>query len=528
MRRIEKIRRIRNLGVFRAFDWPGDLLPFGRYNLIYGWNGSGKTTISGLFRELELRTGSVNPEVTLSIDGRDVSAEDLARTMIHARVFNRDFITGSVFPVDGGDVPPIFVVGKESVEKQKEVEQLKEKLATAEVSLESERSKNREAERVLDKHCIDRGAVIRDTLRSSGSSPYNNYDKASYRSRARKMVAAGDATTHRLSESDRDKLLAQHLATPKPKIDEILYEPPDLESQATAASSLLAEVVVAATIASLASDADLSSWVHEGLGLHKARQSDSCLFCEQAISRDRLAALEAHFGAEYEEFQGKLDVQIAELEVASKAAAMLSLPNRAEFYDDLAEEYEAKKSALDEARRTVTRFLESLADALKGKKARAFEHLSLSTAVPAVDLRTIDRLNEIIRKHNDACDSFQARSTDAKARLETDSVAAALDEFDVLVTAAQEAEASVERADTEMKRLKDEILRLEREIVEHRQPAEELNEDLQKYLGHDELRLEVKDTGYAIARNSTPVTVLSEGEMTAVALLYFLKSLRNV
>ena len=55
MKRIDKISRIRNLGVFRAFAWPVDLPTFARYNLVYGWNGSGKTTISRLFRALEVR-----------------------------------------------------------------------------------------------------------------------------------------------------------------------------------------------------------------------------------------------------------------------------------------------------------------------------------------------------------------------------------------------------------------------------------------------------------------------------------------
>ena len=37
--------------------------------------------------------------------------------------------------------------------------------------------------------------------------------------------------------------------------------------------------------------------------------------------------------------------------------------------------------------------------------------------------------------------------------------------------------------------------------MEHRRPAEELNDDLRSYLGHGELRLEIKDTGYTIMRH---------------------------
>ncbi len=68
---------------------------------------------------------------------------------------------------------------------------------------------------------------------------------------------------------------------------------------------------------------------------------------------------------------------------------------------------------------------------------------------------------------------------------------------------------------------------MEREIVEHQRPAEELNKDLHRYLGHDELRLEVKQIGYMIMRRDSQAHSLSEGEMTAIALLYFLKSLED-
>ena len=81
------------------------------------------------------------------------------------------------------------------------------------------------------------------------------------------------------------------------------------------------------------------------------------------------------------------------------------------------------------------------------------------------------------------------------------------------------------QASKEVDRLQGEIAQLEQEIVEHRRPAAELNEDLRKYLGHGELQLEVKDTGYEITRGGEPAQSLSEGEVTAVALLYFLKSL---
>lgn len=524
---INRIAHLRHPGIFRDFTWRADLPDFGRYNLIYGWNGSGKTTISRMFHALGAHTAPINGEVTFTIKGHNVRGEEFPHQTTNVRVFNRDFMRESVFPLDGGDVPPIFIVGKESVEKQKEVEKLKKKLADAGAALQPLQSKKRDAEKALDKHCIDRATVIRDTLRSSGSNPYNNYDKANYRSRVQMMEKAGDTASNLLSESDREKLLAQHQATPKPKVQQISYQAPDLQKQADAVSRLLEETVASAVIQALKDDPTLSSWVHQGLGLHQARQADRCLFCEQSLPSGCLAALEDHFSAEYENFLKRLASKIAELEVASKVAANVSFPNRAELYDDLGNEYEKERIAFMEVLNTGKGTLDALSDALRDKKARAFESIGPTVNVPNVDFQGLARLNVIVRKHNEACDSFQTRAAEARKCLEADSVAAALDDFNNMVVAVKGAQESFDKAEAETISLKTEIERIEREIVEHRQPAEELNEDLRKYLGHDELRLDVKDTGYTIMRNSVPATALSEGETTAIALLYFLKSLRD-
>ena len=526
-RLISRITRLRHAGVLRDFTWPAELPTFGRYNLIYGWNGSGKTTISKLLRALELRSAPASGEVTLSINGTDVTGQEFHQATLPVRVFNRDFVTESVFPLGGGDVPPILVLGKESVEKQKEVEQVKQNLADAHAALELARSQTQTAEKALDKHCIDRANVIRDTLRASGASPYNSYDKAGYRLRARTMVERGDREAHLLSDSEREKLLAQHRATLKPVIQEISYQPPILAEQLNTVSRLLKATVVSAVNQSLDDDQDLSTWVHQGLALHQVRHVDSCLFCKQPMPSGHLAALSAHFSTEYEEFLASLDAQVAQIEAVSKASSTLWLPSRAEFYDDLAADYEPARTTFKESLDSTVAVLDLLVQALANKKTRIFQSIDFTVSAPEVDRGLVDRLNEIIHQHNEACHDLRNRASEARRRLEADSVARALEGFQELVAAVQESESSLKQADADKALFNDQIGRLESEILEHRRPADELNDDLFKYLGHEELRLAVKDTGYMITREGTPAQALSEGETNAVALLYFLKALQD-
>ena len=169
-------KRFRNWSIperFAISGWPTEMASFGRYNLIYGWNGSGKTTISRLFQALEMRK-SVEFNVDLSIDGMNVNGSDFEQINTPGGVFNRDFVLENVFPADGGDMALILVLGKDNVQKQQAIERLKESHAAAEAALQEARLAKAAATKALDQHCIDRAMAIEAILRSSASSRYSN------------------------------------------------------------------------------------------------------------------------------------------------------------------------------------------------------------------------------------------------------------------------------------------------------------------------------------------------------------------
>ena len=527
MKGITRISRLRNYGVFRNFTWPSDLSEFGRYNLIYGWNWTGKTTLSWLFRDLELRRPPTMGEAMLRIDGGDVRGENFPQSNLQVRVFNRDFIHENVFPVGDEDIPPIFVLGAENVEKQKEVGRLRKERTTAVSNRESARSAEKTALAEFDRFCIDRAKVIKDTLRSSDQTPYTNYDKSSFRGDAETMVGAGDSATHLLTDVKREELLNQHKATPKSKVAELAYALPDFNAITDCLSELLTTTVVSAVIEVLKDDPALADWSRQGLALHRDRNAKRCQFCDQPLPKDRLAALEAHFSTQYEQFIQRIDQEINELEAASKASVDLRLPTKAELYDHLGPEFQSPEAGLTKALESARAFIKDAVRALEDKKRRVFEHVKLELEAPPVDAGAVERLNAVIRKHNQVCDDFETRVEEARKRLAADMIAAELEEFVGRRDAAGRATADVQTKEKEIKHLGLEIARLEREIVEHRRPAEELNRDLRSYLGHHELSLEIKENGYTITRGGVPAQSLSEGENTAIALLYFLKSLQD-
>ena len=132
MSMIKSIIKIKNCPSFVDFKPEADLPEFSKYNLFYGWNGSGKTSFSRILKSFELGQGFFNdPEKPAEFefkldDGTAISHENLSNFK-HIRVFNKDFIDNTVFY--DNRPKPIFFLGKESKED-------KEKITQAEIDLE--------------------------------------------------------------------------------------------------------------------------------------------------------------------------------------------------------------------------------------------------------------------------------------------------------------------------------------------------------------------------------------------------------
>ena len=100
------------------------------------------------------------------------------------------------------------------------------------------------------------------------------------------------------------------------------------------------------------------------------------------------------------------------------------------------------------------------------------------------------------------------------------------EQYSYFVNTEDEATAEVTALEEDIRNLSARIERLDAEIQERLDP-DELNQELKNYFGRNDLKLEIRDGGYQIMYGDKPADSLSEGEKTALALLYFLKSLRD-
>ena len=524
--RITRVRKLQKCGIFHNFEW-GGLPEFAKFNLIYGPTGSGKTTLSRVLRNLELREAP-DGEVVISTDELgNIRGGSFSKVDVPVRVFNSDFVKDNVFSVEGKAIPPIIVLGQKSKEKQEQLAEKRVEIGNAKNVHYDKRGRRESAVKDLDRYCRTRSLSVKEMLEGPGDgNNYGNYNKTKYRERA-EMLANEDAEGRPLDSKTQKELLALHRAVPMPEILESAYAEPGLAALREKVVGQLSRTVVSGAIGSLRDDPDKAEWVRRGIGLRGAG-GRACPFCEQPVPEQRELDLERHFSAEYEDIMRSLDELAAKIGgVTESCLAEIEAPDCEMIYEHLFDAYRNARDVLGSYRSQVKAYLDSLADALARKRRRPFDPVPTDGISRPPEGGPPERLLGIIREHNDTCRNLADKAAKARERLEFWYVAKDLAEFRQLRDEAATARREAKESESRVADLEAEVAELEREISDHSGPADDFNDGLRQYLGHGELRLDVRENGYAVVRDGGGDPLPSEGEKTAIALLYFLTSLKG-
>ncbi|KJJ85521.1 hypothetical protein OMAG_000610 [Candidatus Omnitrophus magneticus] len=526
--KIDRIEKIKDHLLFKDFKWSAPLENFKQFNLLYGWNGSGKTTLSNLFQCIEKRCPAAEGEFVISVGGKDVPSTSFSaeQSLPQVKVFNRNFIEQNVF-TETKSVTPILFFGDDSVEKQKKIEQLKKELETKTAEHTAKSDQKRALEKTADQFSIEQAKSIKELLSSSGSNSYNNYDKASYKAKAEELAILSDVSGKVLSEDAKVALKKQKESTARPEVPLLSITLPDTADLTSKVNAILRKTVQSEIIQTLKDDSELSGWVKDGLSLHQKSKSKLCLFCGQTMPEDRLKSLEGHFNDEFNRFNAEIDALIGAIAAHESRLSGFAFHDKANLYDHLIPEYEKEAKEAKENISTIEHFLGKLKTSLQGKKSSPFQAASPVAEKDPSITGVLSSVNEVIAKHNSETHNFQDAITQARLKLEETLVAESLPEFTSQNMAVSTITAEISTLQAKIESIESEMKEIEKLIIEHRRPADELNSDLEKYLGRAELKFEVKDAGYIITRQGVLASGLSEGEKTAIAFLYFLKSLSD-
>lgn len=542
-----KVSQIRKYRVFRNFFWQAPLPEFARYNVIYGWNGSGKTTLSLLFQALERRQNLPDGECVFVFDSGSIKSNrfssDDPRPSV--RVFNRIYIDETVFRSSRPGLPSIFYVAKESKEKQQRIEEISIQLLGEDgnsglVGKILEMSGNEQrARKELDDFAISKAAEIKAELRSSDSTRFNNYDKRDFMHGIERLLSRGDApiAASILDERAHREARQKKETSRQPEIALGALSKVDLSGLVDEVRDCLKETVVSTVLERLSRDSEAEQWVRAGLPLHNIGTQNGadkcCLFCQQELTQVRISALEAHFNDNYQRFLRRIgDLQNKVRNLQARLSG-IRLPVTAELAPHLREEFTPAREAYELLIDGQKAVVGALDDAMNDKIRRPFDAMLLDdylkSAPPNYDQlnQEADRIERQVIAHNQFVGEFQQTITSARDAIEAHMLATAAEMYVKLKATLQAIKNETIPLREQKTILEEERDRLDRSIREDRIPADELSQELSAFLGRNELKFIAAGSGYSIMRGDVTADNLSEGEKTAIAFLYFLKSLSD-
>lgn len=531
---LSQFHRLKNLGVFRDFTG-SEACALRQWNLVYGFNASGKTTLSRVLASLG--AGSLQRalpsdsffEVLLS-GGSRITSGSLAGNPLEGRlfVFNADFIEENLRWTEGVSAP-IFYIGQAQAEAAAQ-------LAQKENALRIITDARAAAEKVLDTERRALGALTRATARSI----------AEQLNLGRRYEAPNVVADYKSGNFDSAATLPDSELEMLRQVAALAEHPPKQPQAEGLADSLAAILEDAREVAArtvgdilledLRTHEEMLGWIKMGLDYHQAHELDTCLFCGGEFSSSRAKALAQAVDARFARLVADIARVKRRVEDAQRQVIVLreQMPIPENISADLRASYSHARTRYAEQLRIAERSLGEVLSVLNDKagspNSRMGERRFLDKAgAVAWDQQSAscrERLNNIIDGHNSNYDNFDLIQRQSKNNLKGHYLAADRVAFITQDRATSAAQTAFDDKEAARASLVSEVEALRRAVREHGPAADSINKMLKNYLGRGDIELSPTEGAFEIHRNGLPIAgPLSEGEKTALALCYFLTAL---
>jgi wobble nucleotide-excising tRNase len=537
---IRKINFLKNMGIFSNYSWDNQLPEFKRYNLVYGYNGTGKTTLARFLSYLPEGKMQNNDDLKYSIKFDDNNYTEGNQINQKIRVFNEDFIKNNI-EIYKGKAKPIFIFGKDKGDLIKQIK--KDEL---ELNGDPENSDDVGLIKMLlnlnkkqSDNLKNKGKLFTDVAKIISSNisgvAARNYRKNNAEEDFKKI----DQKLY-LSKEDIEKYKIMVIQNEKPTIELMQFDELQnkIENIDILVKKLFYSTVDSLVIDRLIDNPDISEWVEKGLNLHIDKNLKVCEFCRQPVMESRINELLAFFNKEDQELKKNIDDTISSLESIIDNINSINLFDRYRLYEEYQKSYSILKDNYITEKKELRSYLYNLVLKLKEKKTKTTErvnfNLNLNTRTFS-DL--INEINNIITSHNNKSDEFEKERKTAIQKLKNHYLSEIISDVkrydkniklnDQHIKIINDG-GNINGKDTiGIKKLNERINLNKTHAAASGEACEELNKGIRTFLGRNEIIFEVEDEGYTIKRNGEIIENLCESEKTAIAFVYYTIQLKD-
>lgn len=258
-----------------------------KINIIYGGNGTGKTTISNYLSDIE------------NLKYKDCECEWNDYHHEKILVYNKKFREDTILNVE--EIPGVFTLGEENVTLQKEIKTLNDailKLKNNRNGLERDLARKKKEKEDLNNE-------MNDSIWDNIYKKHPKFDKIyiGYKTKEKFKIQIenildsykGDGTSIEELEKSYDSLYSQALSSFEPiNIDLPINILQSIEDNPIFTTRVLGKKDVA--IAELVNKLNISDWVFQGKNIIEHSDNDVCPFCQQhTITKNFKKQIEEYF-----------------------------------------------------------------------------------------------------------------------------------------------------------------------------------------------------------------------------------------
>ena len=559
---ITKISKLKDFGIFHDFSWKKELPDFSKYNLIYGWNRSGKTTVSRIFASCEKKctydedrfkqypvtfNGSTNQQIEGQFeirvdDNKIVKNTNVTSNVLPIKVFNQDFIDENISFDSSDSCNAIVYVSQEDIETKEKLKLLNDQRKPLSANYQKLKESREGTQKIEDNFRISLAQTIKQLLTDlKKRDRYYSYDKRSIKEKINE-IGVHNFSDKVLPDDDKKK----HETTSKSEAKVIQTKLPKYQFSFSfngktinnfqkifeEVEGLLSKKVISETLNRLKDDLNLNNWVKQGFDLHKIKkEKEKCLFCQKPLDNDFLAGLSKHFSKNYEKLLSTI------IRLKEKILTIKNIEHAVkndELYQDLKNNYSNKVKELNKYVKRINLWIDEAVKKLEEKHDNPLVVVA-NTAEPEDFLTSyneiIAELNKIIDEHNSRSKNHINEVADARSKLELHLIATALAGQDYKKMVGEISEASKKENDAldAINKNNSDIEKLEKQTSNISTAITEINKYLKDFFGREEIKLELDrpKKGYTIKRFGKLAKNLSESEKTAIAFSYFIVKVRE-
>ncbi len=512
--------KINDFGSYKNFY--NSKIKFGKFNLLLGWNYSGKTTLSRIFASFDNKKLPLNYE-NIDFELWDDSLPQIKITQndiekIKTKVFNSDYVKNNL-SYEQQNATNIIFLADGAVDITKNIVDLEKQINILNRNVQVEETKRNNIEKNIGQRYTNLAREISEQLLLVRSYNATNIKKLIEEIKEKELEGY----------LINDEEIIQVIKTCKNEEDKkITIEIPKLQLvNIEEINNILQEIIsISEPIERLKNDKLKEKWVNEGLSLHE--NENCCIFCGRPLTEEIRNELNNHFSEIYSAFGNKI------LEIQNKCIMLnlSDLPKIKDFYPNFQEEYKnlIEKLNVKEYNERVKEIKAVLDEKLKNRilsfpKIQNYNFDNVQKVLSDISI-LVDRNNtfstNFLTEKEKMCNKVKEHFV-AKLLLDND-----------YKKEQNDLKETVRKIDILKKFIcskQNKLIKYKKIISDSSKGAERINEVLkQLFLGNTKLKIEViiLDTGEEVTklyRDNKPATNLSEGEKTAIAFAHFIASL---